>query len=93
MEIEYDAGKSAKNEAERGLPFHKIIEMDWEKARIAHDHRQNEEARFVAQGKLDGRLHVVCFTIRGEKLRVISFRKANKREEKLYEETEKTIDG
>ena len=35
---------------------------------------------------LDGRLHFVCFTETEKGIRVISFRKANKREVKRYEQ-------
>ena len=33
---------------------------------------------------LDGRLHVLCFALKHDALRVISFRKANKREANRY---------
>lgn len=36
---------------------------------------------------LQGKLLFLAFTIRGEKIRVISARSANKRERRLYEET------
>ncbi len=35
----------------------------------------------TADGPLDARLHVVCYSLRGEARRIISFRKANNREE------------
>jgi len=86
MEIEFDPKKSAKNEKERGLPFEQAAHMDWSKARIIRDERHNYgEERFTAYAPLNGRLHVVCYTIRGEAFRIVSFRKANKREEKAYE--------
>jgi len=43
------------------------------------------ERRFVAVSHLDDRLHVLCFSETDLGIRVISFRKANKREEKDYE--------
>lgn len=50
------------------------------------DLRKNyPERRFVAIGVLDDRLHVLCFSETDLGIRVISFRKANKREEKNYE--------
>ena len=45
------------------------------------------ESRFVALGFLENRLHVLCFTPTVGGIRVISFRKANRREEKEYEQT------
>jgi uncharacterized protein len=41
---------------------------------------------------MEGRLHVVCFCIRGDAYRIISFRKANRREEKLYAEEKAASD-
>lgn len=38
-----------------------------------------------ALGKINGRLHMVVFTVRGESLRIISLRKANAREVARYE--------
>ena len=35
---------------------------------------------------MGGRLYVVCYLIRGEARRIISFRKANEREERAYEQ-------
>ena len=43
------------------------------------------ERRIIAVGYLDDRLHVLCFSETALGIRVISFRKANKREEKGYE--------
>lgn len=48
------------------------------------------EPRFVAIGFLDARLHVLCFTPVAGGIRVISFRKANVREVKNYEQTRTT---
>jgi uncharacterized DUF497 family protein len=42
------------------------------------------ETRYAALGPIEGRLHCVCFTIRGNKLRIISLRKANEREVKIW---------
>ena len=44
------------------------------------------EDRTQALGLIDGRLHMLAFTMRGDALRVISLRKANPREVKRYDE-------
>lgn len=44
----------------------------------------------MAVGFLDKRLHVLCFTPLPLGIRVISFRKANKREVRDYERTRPT---
>lgn len=87
MRIEFDPEKSLRNERERGLPFEMVIRLEWEKAIIATDSRKEYgEDRKVAMVPMDGRLYVVCYTRRGVAHRIVSFRKANKREEKIYEE-------
>jgi len=85
MEIEFDPAKSAKNARERGLPFELAAEIDWHRAFVATDNRFDYgEVRHVAIAPLRGRLYVVCYQLRGRRRRIISFRKANKREERLY---------
>jgi uncharacterized DUF497 family protein len=92
MKIEFDPGKSAKNARDRGLPFDRVAEFEWETAAYEQDLRfPYPEARFVAVGCIGLRLHVVCFTPVAGGIRVISFRKANAREVRRYEE-EKAID-
>lgn len=87
MRISYDPGKNARNIAARGLSFERAANFAWETASIAEDDRKNyPERRFVALGYLDNRLHVLCFTPTDNGIRVISFRKANERERKRYEE-------
>ncbi|MCW6512303.1 BrnT family toxin [Lichenifustis flavocetrariae] len=87
MEIEFDPEKSAKNEAERGLPFALAAELDWQRALVFVDDRHDYgEERLIAVAPRHGRLHVVCFVDQGDVRRIISFRKANKREEKAYAE-------
>lgn len=44
------------------------------------------ESRYRAMGYIGDRLHVVVFTPRGDAVHVISFRKANKREVKSYDQ-------
>jgi uncharacterized DUF497 family protein len=82
----YDSSKNTKNIAERGLPFSKVKDLQWNCAMFREDLRKNyPERRFVAIGVLDDRLHVLCFSETDLGIRVIGFRKANKREEKNYE--------
>jgi len=91
VKVSYDPGKNARNIAERGLSFERAADLDWERASITEDDRKvYPERRFVALGDLDGRLHVLCFTPIEDGIRVISFRKANKREMRRYEEATQT---
>jgi len=86
VKIDFDPAKSARNAKERGLPFELVAEVDWSAAHTIVDRRRDYgEARFLAFAPMNGRLHVVCYCIRGEAFRIISFRRANKREERAYE--------
>jgi uncharacterized DUF497 family protein len=84
--IEFDPTKSEKNARERKLPFERTKEFDWETALYAVDLRHAyPERRFVAIGYIGERLHVICFTPMEGGVRIISFRKANRREVGRYE--------
>ena len=87
MKIEYDAAKNARNVRERGLSFERAAEFDFEAAITMEDRRREYgEIRYRSLGILDQRLHALVFTFRGESLRVISLRKANRKEGRLYAE-------
>ncbi len=87
--ISFDPVKSQRNEMERGLPFTWVQAMEWDTSLIKEDRRKDYgERRFLAMGKIQGRLHAVVFTPRNDKIHVISLRKANAREVKHYEQTQ-----
>jgi uncharacterized protein len=86
VKIEFDPAKSARNAKERRLPF-------GDTAHTIEDQRQSYgETRYLAYAPMQGRLHVVCFCIRGDVFRIISFPKANRREEKFYAEEKAASD-
>ena len=61
-------------------------DFEWETALYIEDDRKDyPEKRFIAFGFLNHRLHVICFTLIKDGVRIISFRKANAREVKRYE--------
>jgi uncharacterized protein len=85
MKIGFDAEKSARNEAQRQLPFERAADFAWPDGVIIPDEwNDHPESRYVAVGYLDGRSHVLCFTPVEGGIRVISFRKANRREARGY---------
>ena len=91
MRITFDPAKNEKNITERGLSFDLAGELDWETAFIVEDDRRDYgETRLRVLALLKGRLHVAVVTTRKDELRIISFRKANRKEEKLYEYHPKT---
>ena len=87
MAIEFDPAKGSRNLRERGLSFASVAELDWSTARVAPSRQtQHGEARFVAIGRIEGVVCVTIFTVRGENLRVISLRRAKRREVRDYEQ-------
>ncbi|MBP3975833.1 BrnT family toxin [Pseudoxanthomonas spadix] len=88
MEIEFDPAKNERNIAERGISFDQASQFDFSTARIVEDTRQNyPERRFQALGLLADRLYMLVFAPIAGGIRVISLRKANKREVRRYEQT------
>lgn len=86
MEIEYDPAKDKANQEKHGLSFEAIAGFDFANAMTIPDTRFDYgEDRLLAFGLIEQRLFIVCYTKRGNKRRIISFRKANKREVKFYE--------
>jgi len=86
MLIEYYPAKNTGNILRRGLPFDLVALFDWDTTTIEQDARRDYgEVRFQATGWIGQRLHVVIFTMRGNVARIISLRKANKRERKRYD--------
>ena len=91
MRITFDPAKNEKNIRERGLSFERAVEFDFDTAVTEPEYRQGEW-RFVAKGFLGDRLHVLVFLDFGEDIRVISFRKANQREGRSYEESRRNLE-
>jgi uncharacterized DUF497 family protein len=86
MDIEFDPVKNEKNLRERGLSFDHAARFDFSTAKIVEDRRKDYgERRYLALGKLGRRVHMLVFSETATGIRIISFRKANRREVKLYE--------
>jgi hypothetical protein len=83
MGIRFDPAKNERNIRERGLSFEQAADFDFETAIFFTEVRKGETRR-IAVGYLDKRLHLLCYIPKPDGIRVISFRKTNKREAKLY---------
>ena len=87
VHIGYDPAKNARNIELRGLSFARATDFDFRTAVFTMDDRRDYgENRYRALGLLDGRLHALVFVETEKGIRVISFRKVNKREERRYEQ-------
>ena len=87
MAFEWDDEKNALNLKEHKLDFSDAENFDWEGAQYYNDNRKDYgEVRTVGVGYFENRLTVIVYTMRGNKFRIISWRKANRRMVKKYEE-------
>jgi uncharacterized protein len=85
MRIEYDPAKDATNLAKHGVSLALARELDWEAALVWVDDRfEYGELRIIALAPKTGILYYVAFVNRGEVRRIISLRRANRREVKRY---------
>ncbi len=85
MLLEFDEAKSVKNLKQRGIAFERFADIDAETAVSGEDVRKDYgERRLRVLGFIDGLLYAAVVTPRGEKIRVISLRRANRREERAY---------
>jgi hypothetical protein len=85
MQIEFDPAKDAANVAKHGVSLALARELDWEAALVWVDDRfEYGELRVIALAPKTGILYYVAFVNRGEVRRIISLRRANRREVKRY---------
>ena len=88
--MDKDPTKDRRNIAVRGLSLDLAGQLDWATALIWEDRRKDYgEMGYSVLGFIEDRLHSVVFTPRDGKPRVISLRKANKREVSRYEKATK----
>jgi hypothetical protein len=85
MRIEFDPAKDSANQAKHGVSLALAEELDWDAALVWIDYRfENDEWRMIALAPKTGILYYVAFVDRGEVRRIISLRRANRREVKHY---------
>jgi uncharacterized protein len=87
MEIEFDTAKDEVNKTKHGVSLSMAVELDWEAALVWVDERfEYNETRMIALAPMTEILYYVAFVDRGEVRRIISLRRANRREVKHYVE-------
>ncbi|HSG39355.1 MAG TPA: BrnT family toxin [Thermoanaerobaculia bacterium] len=87
-EFEWDAGNAEKNWERHRVSQTECEQVFFNRPLVVHedDLHSGEEIRHFALGHSDiGRLLFVVFTLRGERVRVISARDMTRRERKEYE--------
>lgn len=85
--FEWDEEKNKRNIAKHQYDFKEVVHVFGYPLVETRDSRKNYgEERIIAMGNLQGRVVVVVYTQRRNRIRIISLRKANVREQKIYKE-------
>ena len=87
MEIEFDLGKDASNLLKHSFSLGLAADLEWDAALVWIDERfEYGETRMIALAPETNFLYYVSFVDRDEVRRIISLRRANRREVKHYVE-------
>jgi uncharacterized protein len=86
MTFEWDNEKSCSNQAKHGIDFDAAKALWDDGNRVEIKSSYPLESRRILIGKLDKKLWTAIFTLRGNALRIISVRRARKREVTLYDQ-------
>ena len=86
MEIEFDPGKAADNKHKHAVAFEEAATALLDEAASCMEDDSEGERRWILLGmSAKGHLLVVVYTLRGETIRLISARKATRKEARTYE--------
>ena len=87
MEFEYDQNKSKVNKQKHGIDFEESI-MLWNDVKgIEIEARTIGETRKLLIAEKDGDIWSAVFTLRNNRIRIISVRKSRKNEKEIYYNT------
>jgi hypothetical protein len=88
MRLDFDPDKDVGNQSKHGVSLSLAAELDWEAALVWVDERfEYGELRMIALAPETNVLYYVAFVDRGDVRRIISVRRANRREVKHYVES------
>ncbi|MFT5632298.1 MAG: uncharacterized DUF497 family protein [Rubritalea sp.] len=85
MEFEYDPEKSNTNKEKHGLDFEEAQALWFDPDNVGFVAKSDDEHRFAIIGGLKKKLWVGFYTLRENRIRIISVRRARPNERKLYE--------
>ena len=87
MRIEFDNAKDAANRQRHGVSLAHATELNWDFAMVWIDDRFDyNESRMRALVPADSHLYYVAFVDRGDVRRIISMRRATRKEVRTYVE-------
>ncbi len=87
MLFDWDKKKCKSNIIKHGIDFKDVIQLFGEPyLRKIDSRKEYGEKRWIALGKINNLVAIVVFTIRKNRIRIISARQANKKERQIYHE-------
>jgi hypothetical protein len=92
LNFEWDEDKAEKNLQKHGISFHEAQDVFYDfSASIFNDdkHSKSEKRELIIGFSKIGRLLIVCFTLREDKIGIINARLTNKIERKKHEDNGK----
>ncbi len=84
MEFEFDPEKSLSNLHKHGVDFTQIQALWRDPKRIIVPARSTTEPRLAIIGEFEGRIWTCIFTLREERVRIVSARRSRDEERKGY---------
>jgi hypothetical protein len=85
MYFEFDDQKSSTNKLKHGIDFIEAQQIWDDPERVEIPAKTSEELRIIIIGRIGQSLWTGVYTIRNNKIRIISIRKARKDEKEIYE--------
>lgn len=87
MEFEYNPGKSKSNKQKHGIDFEESKELWLDINRLEIQARSDDELRYALIALLNEKLWTAFYTLRDNRIRLISVRRSRKGEKELYYES------
>ncbi len=84
MGFEWDEKKEMQNIAKHGVSFRSVVEIFDDPGRLKERSDRKGEERWLTTGFFEGKTWAVAYVKRGETIRIISARRAGKREKERY---------
>ena len=85
--FDWDADKNSSNLEKHGIAFETAAKIfDGPTVEFEDRRRDYREARVIAFGEAEGRILGVVYVRRGDRIRIISARRASRREREFYHE-------
>ncbi len=89
MDFEWDENKNITNIAKHGYDFRDVIEVFTDKDLFVYPSSYNLEERYIAVSRYEGKYITLIYTVRDQTIRLISSRRARKKEIKDYEQAKR----